>query len=129
VSLTSQRSLTITLAATATDSLADIDVTAQELRAVLLELLAMSQAGERRVRLVVNLRMALGQGLGGAPQILLGGLPAADAQQLLLMHSGKGVQLEQAEELAEGCGGNPLALTLVGGLLASQRCTPQVRCH
>jgi hypothetical protein len=90
----------------------------------------MSGAGERRVRLVVNSRMALGRGLGGAPQIRLGALPAEDAQQLLLMHSGKEVQWGegQAAHLAEVCGGNPLALTLVGGLLASERCSPQVRC-
>jgi hypothetical protein len=101
----------------------------QELWRVLVALHNMSSKGERSVRLVVNSRMDLGGGLGGAPQIHLGALPAADAQQLLLLHAGQEVRWEegQAAKLAEMCGGNPLALTLVGGLIAARRCTPKVR--
>jgi hypothetical protein len=103
-------------------------VVRQELWDVLDVLLALSVAGARSVRLVVNSRMDLGGGLAGADQIHLGALPAADAQQLLLLHGGKEAQWEtgQAAQLAEMCGGNPLALTLVGGVIAARRCTPKV---
>jgi hypothetical protein len=92
------------------------------------DLQAMSLEGNRCVRLVVNSRMDLGGGLGGAPQIHLGALPAADAQQLLLLHAGRELRWEegQAMQLAEMCGGNALALTLVGGVLAARRCAPKV---
>jgi hypothetical protein len=96
------------------------------------ELLSMmSVEGERCVRLVVNSRMELGGGLGGADQIHLDALPAADAQELLQLHAGKEAQWKpgQAAQLAEMCGGNPLALTLVGGLIAARRCTPKVCRH
>jgi hypothetical protein len=101
----------------------------QELWGVLEELQKMACKGERIMRLVVNSRMDLGGGLGGGDQIHLGALPAADAQQLLLLHGGKEAQWEkgQAAQLAGLCGGNPLALTLVGGLIAARRCTPKVR--
>jgi hypothetical protein len=58
-------------------------------------------------------------------------MPAADAQQLLLLHAGQEVHWEegQAAQLAEMCGGNALALSLVGGFLAARRCTPQVCCN
>jgi hypothetical protein len=97
---------------------------------VLEALLSMNAGGMRRVRLVVNTRMALGGGLWGADQIYLAALPAADARQLLLMHTGQEVEWEdgQAAQLADICGGNALALTLVGGLLAARRCTPKVGC-
>jgi hypothetical protein len=100
----------------------------QELWDVMEELLSMSMHRERSVRLVVNSRMELGGGLGGADHIHLGALPAADAQELLQLHAGKEAQwgVGQAAQLAEMCGGNPLALTLVGGLIAAQRCTPKV---
>jgi hypothetical protein len=100
----------------------------QELWEVLVALLAMNHGGTRKVRLVVNSRMSLGGGLEGADQIYLAALPAADAQELLLMHAGQEVRWEggQAAQLAEMCGGNALALTLVGGLLAARRCTPKV---
>jgi hypothetical protein len=77
---------------------------------------------------VVNSRMDLGGGLGGADQIHLGAMPAADAQLLLLLHGGKEAQWEegQAAQLVEMCGGNALALTLVGGVIVARRCTPQV---
>jgi hypothetical protein len=102
----------------------------QELWHVLEALLAMNQGGTRKVRLVVNTRMSLGAGLGGADQIHLAALPAADAQELLLMHGGQEVEWEdgQAMQLVEICGGNALAVTLVGGLLAARRCTPKVCC-
>jgi hypothetical protein len=92
-------------------------------------LLEMNMRGKRSVRLVVSSRMDLGGGLGGADQIHLEPLPAADAQQLLLMHGGQEVEWEDghAAQLVEMCGGNALALTLVGGLLAARRCTPKVR--
>ena len=91
-------------------------------------LLGMNHGGTRRVRLVVNSRMELGGGLGGADQILLAALPAADAQELLLMHGGQEVEWEdgQAGQLVEMCGCNALAVALVGGLLAARRCTPEV---
>jgi hypothetical protein len=103
----------------------------QELWDVLEALLAMNLGGERRVRLVVNSRMDLGGGLGGADQIHLAALPADDAQQLLRMHGGPEVNWEdgQAAQLVEMCGCNALAVTLVGGLLAARRCTPKVRSH
>jgi hypothetical protein len=102
----------------------------QELWDVLETLLAMNLGGERRVRLVVNSRMGLGGGLGGADQVHLAALAAADAQELLLMHAGQEARWEggQAAQLVAICGGNALALTLVGGLLAACRCTPKVRC-
>jgi hypothetical protein len=92
---------------------------------------SMSSEGERKVRLVVNSRMDLGGGLGGAPHIHLEALPTADAQELLLLHAGQEAQWGegQAVQLAEMCGGNPLALTLVGGLIAARRCTPEVHCR
>jgi hypothetical protein len=98
---------------------------------VLEALLSMNRGGVRRVRLVVNSRMELGGGLWGADQILLAALPAADAQELLRMHGGREVRWEegQALQLVEMCGCNALALTLVGGLLAARRCTPEVRCY
>jgi hypothetical protein len=100
----------------------------QELCDVLDILLTLSVEGERSVRLVVNSRMDLGGGLRGADQIHLGAMPAADAQQLLLLHGGKEAQWEegQAAKLADMCGGNALALTLVGGIIAARRCTPKV---
>jgi hypothetical protein len=100
----------------------------QELWEVLEELHAMTLEEERSVRLVVNSRMDLGGGLGGAPQVHLGGMPAADAQQLLLLHAGQEVRWEegQAAQLAEMCSGNALALSLVGGILAARRCTAKV---
>jgi hypothetical protein len=103
----------------------------QELWGVLGALHSMSSEGERSVRLVVNSRMDLGGALGGAPQIHLGALPAADAQELLLLHAGQEARWGegQAAQLAEMCGGNPLALTLVGGIIATRRCTPKVRCR
>jgi hypothetical protein len=95
---------------------------------VMEELLSMSMHREHSVRLVVNSRMELGGGLGGAPQIHLGAQPAANAQELLQLHAGKEAQwgMGQAAQLAEMCGGTPLALTLVGGLIAARRCTPKV---
>jgi hypothetical protein len=103
----------------------------QDMWGVLEELLAMNLGGQHSVRLVVCSRIGLGGGLGGADQILLAALPAADAQQLLLQHSGKEVEWGQgqAAQLVEICGGNALALTLVGGLLAAHRCTPKVRLY
>jgi hypothetical protein len=88
----------------------------------------MSLEGEPCVRLVVNSRMDLGGGLGGAAQIHLGAMPPADAQQLLLLHAGQELCWKegQAAQLAEMCGGNALALSLVGGVLAARRCTPKV---
>jgi hypothetical protein len=92
-------------------------------------LLGMNTGGVRRVRLVVNTRMSLGGGLGCADQIHLAALLPADAQELLLMHTGQDVRWEdgQAMQLVEICGGNALAVTLVGGLLTAGRCTPKVR--
>jgi hypothetical protein len=102
----------------------------QELWDVLEALLTMNQGGVRRARLVVNSRMSLGGGLGGADQIYLAALPAADAQELLLMHGGKEAEWGDGEtaQLVEICGCNALALTLVGGLVSARRCTPAVRC-
>jgi hypothetical protein len=96
---------------------------------VLTALLHMNLGGERSVRLVVNSRMDLGGGLEGADQIHLEALPASDARQLLMVHAGQEVRWEggQAAQLVEICRGNALALTLVGGLLAARRCTPEVR--
>jgi hypothetical protein len=72
----------------------------------------------------------LGGGLGGADQIHLAALPTADAQELLRTHGGPELDWEdgQAAQLAEMCGRNALAITLVGGLLAARRCTPKARC-
>jgi hypothetical protein len=100
----------------------------QELWYVLETLLKMNMGGVRRVRLVVNSRMALGGGLGGADQVYLSALHAAAAQELLQMHAGQEVVWEegQAMQLAQICVGNALALTLVGGLLAARRCSPKV---
>jgi hypothetical protein len=93
-------------------------------------LLRMNRGGERSVRMVVSSRVDLGGGLEGADQIHLAPLSVADAEQLLLMHSGQGVQWREGEaaHLAEGvCGRHPYALTLVGGLLAARRLmSPQV---
>jgi hypothetical protein len=103
----------------------------QELWGVWKALLKMNVRGQRSVRLVVNTRVDLGGGLAGADQIHLGPLPVADAEQLLRLHCGKGVQWEegQAAELAENvCRCHPYALTIIGGFLAARRCTPQVRC-
>jgi hypothetical protein len=115
----------------AISKVADLTALHQELWEVLEELQAISLEGERSVRLVVNSRMDLGGGLGGAPQIHLGAMPTADAQQLLLLHAGQEVEWEegQAAQLAEMCGGNALALSLVGGLLAARRCTSKVCCN
>jgi hypothetical protein len=90
----------------------------------------MSLEGERCVRFVVNSRMDLGAGLGGAPHVHLGALLAADAEALLRVHAGKEAQWAagQARALVEVCGSNPLALALAGGSIASRRCTPKVRC-
>jgi hypothetical protein len=98
---------------------------------VLEALQRMSAGGERSVRLVVNSRMDLGGDLGGADQLHLGALPAADAQELLLLHAGKEAQWTtgHAAQLAQMCGSNPVALTLVGGAIAARRCTPKVGCH
>jgi hypothetical protein len=104
----------------------------QALWDVMEELLSMTSVeGKRSVRLVVNSRIGLGGGLAGADQVHLGGLPDVDAQKLLQLHAGKDAQwkLGCAAQLAEMCGGNPLALTLVGGLIAARRCTPEVGCR
>jgi thiamine monophosphate synthase len=103
----------------------------QALWEVLGGLQAMSLEGERSVRLVVTSRMDLAGRLGGAPQVHLGSMPAADAQQLLLLRAGKDVRWKEghAAQLAEMCGGNALAFTLVGGVFATSRCTPKVRCR
>jgi hypothetical protein len=100
----------------------------QELWDVMEALLSMNAGGVRRVRLVVNTRMALGGGLGGADQIHMAALSPADSQELLLVHAGQEVAWKdgQAMQLVEICGGNALALTLVGGLLSARRCTPKV---
>jgi hypothetical protein len=94
---------------------------------VLEELHKMSLEGECCVRLVVNSRMELGGGLDGADQIHLGALHPEDAQELLQLHGGKEVQWKEYHvDLVQICEGNPLALTLVGGLIAARRCTPEV---
>jgi hypothetical protein len=110
---------------------ADCTALHQELWEVLEELQAMSVEGERCVRLVVNSRMDMGGGLGGAAQVHLGAMPAEDARRLLLLHAGHEVRWEggQAAQLVEMCGGNALALSLVGGILAARRCTPKVCCN
>jgi hypothetical protein len=103
----------------------------QELWGVLEQLQSMRSEGECSVRLVVNSRMDLGGAVGGAAEIHIGALPAADAQKLLLLHGDPEAQWElgQAAQLAEICGGNPLALTLVGQAIAAGRCSPKVRSH
>ena len=59
----------------------------------------------------------------------LGTLAMASAVELLQAHvGGVAVNTDQAKQLADTCACNALALTIVGGFIASKRVTPDVRC-
>ena len=72
-------------------------------------------------------RCHIGGGLQGAVQLHLAKLTQHDAAALLRFEAGEQeVAAEQAAKLAEVCGCNALALTIIGGFIACQRITVQV---
>ena len=80
------------------------------------------------VRLLVTSRCQLGGGITGARQVHLAKLAEQDAITLLRFEAGEQpLTDEQATRLAGVCGCNALALTIIGGFIACQRVTAQVR--
>ena len=79
------------------------------------------------VRLLTTSRCELGGGLNGALQLHLDSLTQRDAVALLQFEAGEqAVTAAQAMILADICGCNALALTIVGGFIACQRVTAEV---
>ena len=80
------------------------------------------------VRVLVTSRCQLGGGLQGAEQLHLSSLSPQHATELLRHEAGTGrVTISQAQALAVICGSNALALTIIGGLIASHAVTAEVR--
>ena len=95
---------------------------AQGFRDFLLEL------RKQDVRVLVTSRCQLGGGLPRAEQLHLSSLSEHDAIELLRQRAGRDrLTPPQAQKLASICGNNALALTLIGGFIASQAVTAEVR--
>lgn len=81
-----------------------------------------------QVRVLVTSRCQLGCGLQRAEQLQLGSLPSQHAVDLLRQEAGEArLMPEHAHTLAHICGNNALALTIIGGFIASQKVTALVR--
>lgn len=79
------------------------------------------------VRVLVTSRCALECGLKGAAQLRLECLTPDSAAELLHQQAGAHRATQaQAKKLAAICGHNALALTIVGGFIASQAITAEV---
>ena len=82
----------------------------------------------RGIRFLVTSRCQLDGGLHGTKHISIGSLSPEYAVDLLRQEAGeKLVMPEQAETLAHICGKNALALTIIGGFIACQAVTAEVR--
>ena len=80
------------------------------------------------IRVIITSRQVLSLGLQRAKQLTLSSLPPQDAAKLLRQEAGSDqVTQPQAEELADTCGCNALALTIIGGFIASSRVKAEVR--
>ena len=80
------------------------------------------------VRVLVTSRCQLGGGLQSARHLHLTSLSPKHAVDLLCRWAGADqVAPPQAEKLAGICGNNALALTIIGGFIASQVVTAEVR--
>ena len=78
--------------------------------------------------LLVTSRRQLGTGLQLAKHLCLSSLSPEDAADLLRQEAGaERVTPPQAQKLAHVCGNNALAVTTIGGFIACQAVTPEVR--
>ena len=79
-------------------------------------------------KVLVTSRCQLGCGLQGAEQLHLDSLQPEHAADLLRRQAGATrATKQQAEKLAHICNHNALALTIIGGFIASHAVTAQVR--
>jgi hypothetical protein len=102
----------------------------QDMVSLLTDLQRVRSGSRKNVLLIVNSRMALGAGLDGAAPMALESLKPEAAEKLLLQLSGPSTEWRDGEAtrlVAEVCGCNALAVTVLAGFLAHKRCTPQVR--
>ncbi len=80
------------------------------------------------VRVLVTSRCQLGCGLQGAEQLRLSSLSPEHAADLLRQEAGSDrLPPPQGKTLAHICGYNALALKIIGGFIASQAVTAEVR--
>ena len=110
----------------------------QKQRHVLISMLHVAQGFRAHLKelhglgigVIVTSRCSLGCGLGGAEQLNLSSLAPGHAADLLQHEAtAKRITPEQAKKLARICGHNALALMIIGGFIASETVTAEVRHH